>query len=150
MSNFFKLFRNQHNVKKILSKIDSEGGTKDLIEDLDFLSKTPKSSDGLKILSPNPIFEDFEDFLDPQIKSSKLWSPGFSEKCRHKKFNSTRNFVEIATIGHDGKSKKRVTKKAHYSDRIWAATNPNFLLSGQVSAYCVLFQRHFQKYIKMI
>ena len=46
--------------------------------------------------------------------------------------DSTRNFVEISTIGHDGKSKKRVTKKAHYSDRIWAATNPNFLLSGQV------------------
>ena len=46
--------------------------------------------------------------------------------------SSTRNYVEISTIGHDGKSKKRVTKKAHYSDRIWAATNPNFLLSGQV------------------
>ena len=47
-------------------------GTEDLIEDLNFLSKTPKSSDGFKILSPNPNFEDFEDFLDPQIKSSKL------------------------------------------------------------------------------
>ena len=57
---------------QIVTKTDFEKGIKDWIGDLDFLSKTPKSSDGLKILSPNPIFEDFEDFLDPQIKSSKL------------------------------------------------------------------------------
>jgi hypothetical protein len=49
--------------------------------------------------------------------------------------HSSRNFVEISTIGHDGKSRKVITKKAHYSDRIWAATNPNFLLSGQLSGF---------------
>ena len=54
--------------------------------------------------------------------------------------SSTRNYVEISTIGHDGKSKKRVTKKAHYSDRIWAATNPNFLLSGQVIHHLPIVQ----------
>ncbi len=46
--------------------------------------------------------------------------------------DSGRSRVEISTLGHEGKNKKRVSKKAHYSDRIWAATNPNFLLSGQV------------------
>ena len=47
----------------------------------------------------------------------------------------TPNYIEISTFGHEGHTKKKVTKKAHYSDRMWAATNPNFLLSGQLSGF---------------
>lgn len=45
------------------------------------------------------------------------------------------NYVEVASLGHSGARRKVVSKKAHYSDRIWAATNPNFLLSGQLSGF---------------
>ena len=42
--------------------------------------------------------------------------------------------VELVTFGHDGFSRRRVTKRAQYSDRIWPGShNPNFLLSGQLS-----------------
>ena len=47
----------------------------------------------------------------------------------------TPKYIEISTFGHEGHATKKVTKKAHYSDRIWAATNPNFLLSGQLSGF---------------
>ena len=43
--------------------------------------------------------------------------------------------IEISTFGHEGPTKFKVTKPAHYSDRIWASTNPNFLLSGQLSGF---------------
>ena len=42
--------------------------------------------------------------------------------------------VELVTFGHDGYSRRKVTKRAQYSDRIWPGShNPNFLLSGQLS-----------------
>ena len=43
--------------------------------------------------------------------------------------------VEVTSTGYHGKFKRKVTKKAQYSDRIWPGHNPNFLLSGQLSGF---------------
>ena len=43
--------------------------------------------------------------------------------------------IEVSTFGHLGHKTHRIHKPAHYSDRIWEATNPNFLLSGQLSGF---------------
>jgi hypothetical protein len=43
--------------------------------------------------------------------------------------------VDVITLGHGGFNRKRVTKNAEYSNRLWPGHNPNFLLSGQLSGF---------------
>ncbi|CAB4063458.1 unnamed protein product [Lepeophtheirus salmonis] len=45
------------------------------------------------------------------------------------------NKVHIHTFGDQTRGRRTVTEAAHYSDRVWASTNPNFLLSGQLSGF---------------
>ncbi len=43
--------------------------------------------------------------------------------------------LQLSTFGHRSQEVRLVTKPARYTERIWAATNPNFLLSGQLSGF---------------
>jgi len=45
--------------------------------------------------------------------------------------------LQVSTFGHRSPSgvPRRVVKPANYADRLWAAGNPNFLLSGQLSGF---------------
>ncbi|QQP36482.1 Uncharacterized protein FKW44_021607, partial [Caligus rogercresseyi] len=45
------------------------------------------------------------------------------------------NSVHISTFGDQTRGRRTVSEDAHYSDRVWASTNPNFLLSGQLSGF---------------
>ncbi len=44
-------------------------------------------------------------------------------------------FVQVSTFGHRSLPPRSISKPAQYTDRLWAAANPNFLLSGQLSGF---------------